>query len=278
MPFSQPIAEAVERRMNAALTKHRIAPGEPARFLRRIARRLMHAHPADVDRRASELMLEDLAVALACDDGMDDAWQAFVRDFLPILERRAAASGEPPLADAVAEMPGYLAEEHRGPDQARRIGGYGGRAALTTWVMILAHRRSVEHRRRTAIDERAKRTVASFGDQGKAEPAAMQEDVGSVLDTMREAFRTMTPHEKNAVRWRFAAGLPQTAIATLLGVSKPRVTAILKSACGRFRSALLARFGADLSRIDGDMERTLVAAIERHLAEMTKHSAVGDMR
>ncbi len=64
-----------------------------------------NATTAEIDRHLSSLHLADLALACACEDGHDPAWEHFVREMRPALYRAADAldssGGARELADAI---------------------------------------------------------------------------------------------------------------------------------------------------------------------------------
>jgi RNA polymerase sigma-70 factor (ECF subfamily) len=97
----------------------------------------------------SALHLEDLALACACADGDDAAWEHFVREQRPFLYRAASAidasGGARDLADSIyAELFGL-----RERDGARRslFHYFHGRSSLTTWLRAILAQRHVDRLR-----------------------------------------------------------------------------------------------------------------------------------
>ena len=67
------------------------------RFTRALERGVRHAFGADtpeptqLERHLASLRLEDLALACACADGHDAAWEHFIREYRPVLYRAASS-------------------------------------------------------------------------------------------------------------------------------------------------------------------------------------------
>ena len=97
------------------------------------------AHPdeAAVARYLESLHLDDLALACACADGSEPAWDHFVREFRPVLYRSADAidpsGGMREIADALyADLYGSLFRY------------YHGRSSLATWLRAVLAQRHVD--------------------------------------------------------------------------------------------------------------------------------------
>jgi len=117
------------------------------------------ASPDAIERLAESLHLEDLALSLACADGHEPAWNAFMTAYQPDLNRAAIAIAGGPhgqdLADALtADLFGLDA---KGTGQRRSLFDYfHGRSKLSTWLRALLSRRHIDAlragRRTTSLD------------------------------------------------------------------------------------------------------------------------------
>lgn len=93
--------------------------------------------------------LDDLALACACADGSETAWDHFVREFRPILYRAADAidpsGGSRELADSLYGELFGLSER----DGARRshFRYFHGRSSLATWLRAVLSQRHVDRLR-----------------------------------------------------------------------------------------------------------------------------------
>ena len=95
------------------------------------------------------LHLEDLALAVACAEGHDAAWEHFVREYRPILYRSAdaidPAGGARELADSLyADLYGV---NDRGDERRSLFRYYHGRSGLATWLRAVLAQRHVDRLR-----------------------------------------------------------------------------------------------------------------------------------
>src|SRR5262245_11067397 len=145
-------------RIDAALTNrlhHRagaerwdVAPDAFAEALGASAGRVFgerDAAPREVARLVESLHLEDLALAVACADGHEAAWEHFVREYRPILYRSAEAidrRNARELADSLyADLYGLSERDGRRRSLFRY---YHGRSSLATWLRALLAQRHVD--------------------------------------------------------------------------------------------------------------------------------------
>lgn len=101
------------------------------------------------DRYLSALHLGDLALACACADGNEAAWEHFVREFRPLLYRAASAidasGGARDLADSIyAELFGLREKEGARQSLFRY---FHGRSSLATWLRAILAQRHVDRLR-----------------------------------------------------------------------------------------------------------------------------------
>jgi RNA polymerase sigma-70 factor (ECF subfamily) len=104
-----------------------------------------------VDRYVDSLHLEDLALACACADGHEPAWEHFVREHRPLLYRAADAidpgGGARDLADSLyADLFGL--KEREGERQSL-FRYFHGRSSLGTWLRAMLAQRHVDRIRQT---------------------------------------------------------------------------------------------------------------------------------
>ena len=122
----------------------------PAAFERALAASVAHAslggHAVDQAAHVESLHLEDLALAVACADGHEGAWEHFVREFRPALYQSADAidptGGARELADALyADLFGLTA----GPGERRSLfRHFHGRSRLATWLRAVLSQRHID--------------------------------------------------------------------------------------------------------------------------------------
>jgi len=103
----------------------------------------------DFERYLASLHLEDLALACACAEGHDAAWEHFVREQRPVLYRAADAidpsGGARELADSLyADLFGLAARDGRRQSLFRY---FHGRSSLSTWLRAVLAQRHVDRLR-----------------------------------------------------------------------------------------------------------------------------------
>jgi len=210
------------------------------------------------DRRVEYLQtlyLQDLALAAACLEGSESAWEYFVREYRGALRAaagaitkgsRAGANAEE-LADSLfAELYG-LVDGKRGERSLFRY--FHGRSALKTWLRAILAQRHVDRLRES-------RRWESFDQPDGEKPGPLPE--------LHVAPPSLDPHRERYVQ-RFVAAL-QAAIASLDGSDRRRLELYYA------RQNTLAEIGRQIgeheSSVSRNLERTrseLRAFIEEHL-------------
>ena len=189
------------------------------------ARAFANAPPrADqVARYLETLRLEDLALACACADGHDAAWEHFVREHRPMLYRSADAidrtGGARELADALyGELFGLTERDGKRQSLFR---DFHGRSSLATWLRAVLAQRYVDRVRAT----RRLDPLPDDEDVGVAVAAApvhtMASDRGRFHETMTRAISAavgrLEPKDRLRLSCYYAQGLTLAEIGRALG-------------------------------------------------------------
>jgi RNA polymerase sigma-70 factor (ECF subfamily) len=127
----------------------------PARFRAAIDASVAHAFSgrspsnAEIDGYVRSLCLPDLALAVACADGAEAAWNHFVAEHRPVLYRAAQAidpsGGARDLADSMyAELFGL---EERDGVRRSLFRYFHGRSRLGTWLRAVMAQRHIDRMR-----------------------------------------------------------------------------------------------------------------------------------
>lgn len=211
------------------------------------------------------LAAEDYYLAVACNAGVDGAWERLAsryrRPLRSFLRRRGATAAE---VDALLdEFWGVLATPPARGHAATRLGTYDGRGALFSWLATVAWRRLTDTWRARRGSALAPDDVVGSDAADPARCAAAEETDRQLGDALEEAWGGLTLRELEAVVLKYRHHLPQTDIARVLGVGSPRVTRLLQSATQRLRTALEARF--ELRPLDPSGTHALRAVVERML-------------
>lgn len=105
-----------------------------------------------LERYLRSLHLEDLALACACAEGVDSAWDHFVLTYRPVLYRAAGAIGASDRAREVADS--LYAElfglNVRDGERRSHFRYFHGRSSLATWLRAVLSQRYVDVLRQTA--------------------------------------------------------------------------------------------------------------------------------
>ena len=208
---------------------------------------------AAIERHLVALHLEDLALACACAEGHDEAWQHFVLTFRPQLYRAADAidpSGSArDLADSLyADLFG-LGVDARGRRSLFRY--FHGRSSLGTWLRAVLSQRYVDRLR----------------ERRRTDPIPDDDSPHAIAERPAR-------HDPERVRY---VGLMRTALAATLASLEPKDR--LRLACYYAQQMKLAQVGRLLGEHEATVSRQLSktrAAIRRGVEQwlQTEHGLV----
>lgn len=202
----------------------------------------------ELERYFSSLHLDDLALACACAQGHDAAWDHFVAHFRPALYRAAdavdASGNAREVADALhAELFGLTERDGR---RRSLFLYFHGRSSLATWLRSLVAQRHVDRIRETR----------------RADPLPEDSSAAAV---------PALPTAPDPDRPRFAAAM-RAALGAVIAALAPRDR--LRLGCYYAQEMTLAQIGrvtgeheATVSRHLTRTRREIRAAVERRLRE-----------
>lgn len=184
--------------------------------------------PPAIERYLATLHLSDLALAAACAEGHEGAWEQFIRDFRPILYRAADAIDPTGAAREAADS---LYGELFGlteRDGARRshFHYFHGRSSLATWLRAILAQRHVDLLRQ-------RRRIAPLPEDGHAPevpaaPAAPAGERSRCLELLRraipDALAALEPRERLRLACYYARDLTLAQIGRLLGEHEATVS------------------------------------------------------
>ncbi len=208
----------------------------------------------EVRRYLESLHLSDLALAVACAEGRDAAWEHFIRTYRPDLyaAARAVAKGGNPheLADAIyAELFGL---EERGGKRRSLFIYFHGRSKLSTWLRAIVAQRFVDQ-------VRAARKMVSLDDSEHERGAGDSRPAGGAH---RQGTLATQPAQ-DLDRARLLDFL-QAAIGSCLGALEPRDR--LRLSYYYAQDLTLAQIG----RLMEEHEATVSRKLDRTRAELRK--------
>jgi RNA polymerase sigma-70 factor (ECF subfamily) len=186
--------------------------------LERSAAKCGATDPKSVERALESLHLEDLALACACELGLEPAWEHFVREYRPTLYRAATAiAGEDgrELADSLyADLFGL-----RQRDGVRQslFRYFHGRSSLATWLRAVLAQRHVD-----VVRARRRMEPLSEGDDpsGPVAPAPASDDesrgqASRVREALAAATARLAPRDRLRLAWYYAQGMTLAQIGRL---------------------------------------------------------------
>lgn len=194
------------------------------------------------------LHLEDLALAAACADGLEAAWEHFVREHRPVLYRSADAIDRTGAAREAADS--LYAElfglTERDGERRSLLRYFHGRSSLATWLRAVLAQRYVDHLRRA-------RRTEPLPDED--DPARADLKVGPYTQTRSVGADLKVGPYTEPDRRRFVATI-RLAISSAIGRLPARDK--LRLACYYAQNLTLAQIGRTL--------REHEATASRHLA------------
>jgi RNA polymerase sigma-70 factor, ECF subfamily len=218
------------------------------RLCEAIERSLDHRFPnaatePDAAVYLESLHLDDLALACACIDGHDDAWEHFIRELRPQLyhaARTIAGDDGRELADSLyGELFGLP-----GKDGNRRslLTHYHGRSRLITWLRSVLVQRRIDRLRVTRRlepleDGEPGRTVHAVSPAGEIDPErdALVAHAQRALDAVIEALE---PKDRLRLRLYYGQDMTLAAIGRILGEHEATVSRKLDKARRALRTSV----------------------------------------
>jgi RNA polymerase sigma-70 factor len=217
---------------------------------------------SEVSEYLDDLFVEDLALAIACEDGVERAWEHFISEFRPVLLRAAEAidptGGAREVADSIyAELYG-LSER----DGARRslLRYFHGRSRLSTWLRAVLSQRWIDRvragRRTEALPDDAERLP---GKATVAAPDPQQErHRGLIQEALTTAIAGLPARDRLRLSLYYAQGVKLAAIGKMLREHEATVSRQL----AKTRDTLADLVRTSLKRDHGLDERTIAESLQ----------------
>jgi RNA polymerase sigma-70 factor, ECF subfamily len=186
------------------------------------------ATSSQIDAFLDGLHLEDLALAVACADGDEEAWEAFVARYRADLRRAAAAAAGETDGDEIVDAL-FVDLFARGDAAARRrslFEYFHGRSRLGTWLRALIAQRHIDRvratRRLTPLDEVAE------GDDRLVEDRPSDPDRARLVQALQvalaAALAALATRDRLRLAYYHADGLKLAAIGRLLSEHEATVS------------------------------------------------------
>ena len=199
------------------------------------AKRFQNATPDDgeVEAFVRSLHLQDLALACACRDGSEVAWERLVQEYRPRLVAAARSMGRGDADDLVEPL---IADLYGLPTaqgvRASLLAHYHGRARLNTWLRSVLAQRYIDAyratRRAVPLDEAPAAAVsADTKDPGDPFHSQHLELMQKALDA---AIQGLAPGDRLRLRLYYGQSLKLARIGQMLGESEATVSRKLERA------------------------------------------------
>lgn len=194
-------------------------------------------------RVLAALRVDDLALACACADGHDGAWEHFVREYRPALYRAADAmdpsGGARELADSLyADLFGLQAQDGQRQSLFRY---YHGRSSLGTWLRAVLAQRLVD---RARASKRSQPLPADEDRLPPATPAASPDKarfLALITAALAWAVAGLAPRDRLRLGCYYAQDLTLAQIGRLLQEHEATVSRHLSRTRRDLRDAVTAR-------------------------------------
>ena len=226
--LSEAAVERLHRRANAE--RWRLSTAQFGDALESSARRSFPegADQSTLERYCASLHLEDLAVACACAEGIESAWDHFVREYRPVLYRAAAAidpTGE--AREAADSLYGELfGLSERDGERRSHFRYFHGRSALATWLRAVLAQRHVDRVRATRRLDRLPDEDAAHAIVGSvtAENPERGAQVAAMRDALSVALARLAPRDRLRLKCYYAQELTLAQIGKALGEHEATVS------------------------------------------------------
>lgn len=246
---------AVERlHRQAGADRWHLSLASFAAVLEESARRQFGEDPPErrsLERYLASLHLEDLALACACAEGIEVAWEHFMREFRPALYRAADAidpGGDArDLADSLhAELYGLAA---RDGERRSHFRYFHGRSSLTTWLRAVLAQRHVDRLRTGRRLDPLPPDEAADAIAAVVRPAHPKwaHYLTIMRDALTAAVAQLVPRDRLRLNCYYAQDLTLAQIGQLLGEHEATVSRNL----ARTRRAIREHVEASLRRGEG---------------------------
>ncbi len=200
------------------------------------------ADPGQLDRYCESLHLEDLALACACAQGSDAAWEHFIREYRPGLYRAADAidpsGGSRDLADSLyGELFGL---DVRDGERRSHFRYFHGRSSLSTWLRAVLSQRHVDRLRSTRRQDPLPEDEAPGAIPAPSNDVDPQRSgyVSLMRSSVTAAVTTLEPRDRLRLRCYYAQDLTLAQIGRMLNESEATASRQLSRARREIRAAV----------------------------------------
>ena len=256
---------------------------------RRLEHRFRDATPQQEEVAAylNSLHIKDLALAAACQDASEPAWEYFIRKFRPELYSAARAichHDEAAARELADSLYGELFGAGRGgsqqPTNERRslFDYFHGRSKLSTWLRAILSQRYVDSvrasRRTESLDDEqteqevpANRASASGGPESDPDRARY---LGLLHVALTAALAALEPRDRLRLAYYYVQDLTLAQIGRLLGEHEATVSRHLDRARRELRNQVERALRAEKRLSDAQIRLCYEYAMEEWPFDLTR--------
>ena len=254
----------------AAADRWQLAIDAFASFLLTSAQRAFTEEEPDrkkLERYLDSLHLEDLALACACAEGNERAWDTFVTDYRPVLYRAADAlnpwGGAREVADSLyGELFGLKSKEGERQSHLRY---FHGRSSLATWLRAVLSQRYVDRQRLDArtepLPDEEEGNVAP-APRASAPPVAMLRFIEVLRRVIAAVVAALPTRDRLRLRLYYAQDMTLAQIGKMLGESEATASRHLMKTRRTIREEVVRTLRDDERMTDSEIEEGFAAVVE----------------
>ncbi len=288
-PQGESLAHALARGAAAHPDLGLASDAYEAGVLARLDRRRLAAGLAPTEATRTSLVgrtaFEDLHLVLACDAGLERAWEALAALAKRRLEGTAIRRGlDPVTAEAeVADLLGDLASPPPDGTARTRLASYDGSGALLGWLTIVLVRRLSRRgrgRRIASLDASPVEPTAGDARVGTAavpapEAAAAGGEAGArFAAALASAWGRLSPQERLALALKHRDGLSQREVGERLGVGEARISRVVSSGVQTLGAWIRSAVPDGVEPGAGPGWSALLAAVSAHWARIAGETSL----
>lgn len=203
----------------------------------------------EVEQYLDGLHLDDLALATACADGDEPAWEHFVREVRPVLYRSADAidqsGGARELADSLyGDLFGVREQDGRRQSLFRY---FHGRSRLTTWIRAVLAQRHIDRVRATRRTDTLPEDDSPLALASPAPPPDPERTrwVTLIRLVLAAVIAGLAPRDRLRLGCYYGQNLKLAAIGRLLGEHEATVSRHLTRTKREIREGVETRLRRD---------------------------------
>jgi RNA polymerase sigma-70 factor (ECF subfamily) len=261
-------AKAVAALWGRVARRYGIAEREFAERLSASAARSLSDGPAEAAEFFAHVKAEELCLAIACEQGDDEAWRDFEASYrhTMLAGARALTKDEAEAEDLVqsvmGELYGVRVIEGR---RASKLAHYSGRGSLGGWLRAVIYQAFIDRKRQTARFEQVEEAadlerLAANSKVALSAPSARPDEVKDARlqrateEAMAQAFAELEARDRLLLQYYYFDELTLREIGALMGVHEATISRWLARAQRQVR-----RKTEDLLRRNCGLHRAEIA-------------------